>query len=79
MVPSREVDAIRRVVNAKVSVRPHPYLKTGQRVRITRGPMTDIEGVLLRINDNKGVVVLSVDLLQRSVAVAIDCTATVPV
>jgi transcription antitermination factor NusG len=79
VVPSREVEAIRRVVSARLPVRPHPYLKAGQRVRITRGPMTDVEGVLLRINDNKGVVVLSVDLLQRSVAVEIDCTATVPV
>ena len=79
VVPSREVEAIRRVVNAKLPARPHPYLKEGQRVRITRGPMVDVEGVLLRINDNKGVVVLSVDLLQRSVAVEIDCTATAPV
>jgi transcriptional antiterminator NusG len=79
VVPSRDVEAIRRVVNAKVRVRPHPYLKTGQRVRITRGPMADVEGMLLRINDSKGVVVLSVDLLQRSVAVEVDCTATVPV
>jgi transcription antitermination factor NusG len=79
VVPAREVEAIRRVVHARLPVRPHPYLKKGQRVRITRGPMMDVEGVLLRINDNKGVVVLSVDLLQRSVAVEIDCTATVPV
>ena len=79
VVPSRDVEAIRRVVNAKLRVRPHPYLRRGQRVRITRGPMADVEGVLLRINDNKGVVILSVDLLQRSVAVEIDCTATVPV
>ena len=79
VVPAREVDAIRRVVSAKVPVRPHPYLKEGQRVRITRGPMTGVEGVLLRVNDNKGVVVLSVDLLHRSVAAEIDCTATVPV
>jgi transcription antitermination factor NusG len=79
VVPSPDMDAIRRVVSARLPVRAHPYLKKGQRVRITRGPMADVEGVLLRINDNKGVVVLSVDLLQRSVAVEIDCTATVPI
>jgi transcription termination/antitermination protein NusG len=79
VVPAAEVDAIRRVVSARLPVRPHPYLKTGQRVRITRGPMADVEGVLLRINDGKGVVVLSVDLLHRSVAVEVDCTATAPV
>jgi transcription termination/antitermination protein NusG len=79
IVSSPEVEAIRRVVDARVPARPHPYLKTGQRVRITRGPMADVEGVLVRVNDSKGLVVLSVDLLQRSIAVEVDCTLTVPV
>jgi transcription antitermination factor NusG len=58
---------------------PHPYLKSGQRVRITDGPLEDVEGLLLRRNANKGVLVLSVDLLQRSVTVEVDCTRVVPV
>jgi len=78
VVPPREVDAIRRVVGTRVPARPHPYLKAGQRVRIIRGPMTDVEGILLRIKDNTGFLVLSVDLLQRSVAVEVDCTMAVP-
>ena len=56
----------------------HAYLREGQRVRITRGPMTDIEGILVRTKPNRGLLVVSVDLLQRSVAVHVDCTWVVP-
>ena len=78
-VPPRDVEAIRRVVEARAPARPHPYLKEGQRVRIVRGPMADVEGILLRIKDSKGLLVISVELLNRSVAVEVDCTLTVPV
>jgi transcriptional antiterminator NusG len=78
VVPQHEVEAIRRVVTSRVPARPHPYLKVGQRVRLTRGPMADVEGILLRIKENKGLLVMSVDLLQRSVAVEVDCTLAVP-
>jgi transcription termination/antitermination protein NusG len=79
VVPPHEVQAIRRVVDARVAARPHPYLKQGQRVRILRGPMADVEGVFLRIKENKGLLVLSVDMLQRSVAVEVDCTLVAPI
>jgi transcription antitermination factor NusG len=78
VVPDGEIEAIRRLMHARVEVRFHPYLKEGQRVRIVRGPLTDIEGILVRIQPNKGLLVLSVDLLQRSVAVQVDCTMVVP-
>ena len=79
VVPPHEVEAIRRVVDTRAPVRPHPYLKEGQRVRIIRGPMVDVEGVFLRVKDSKGLLILSVDMLQRSVAVEVDCTLVVPV
>jgi transcription termination/antitermination protein NusG len=79
VVPPHEVEAIRRVIDARVAVRPHPYLKEGQRVRIVRGPMADVEGVLLRVKDSRGFLVLSVDMLHRSVAVEVDCTLAVPI
>jgi transcription antitermination factor NusG len=43
-------------------------------VRITRGPLANVEGTLVRVNPKKGLLVVSVDLLQRSVAVHLDCT-----
>jgi transcription antitermination factor NusG len=53
---------------------PYPYLREGQRVRITDGPLANVEGILVRGNPKKGLLVVSVDLLKRSVAVHLDCT-----
>src|SRR5438132_10269241 len=47
-VPAREVDAIQRIVHGGLPALPYPFLKEGQRVRITRGPMADVEGILVR-------------------------------
>jgi len=79
VVPREEIEAIRRIVSARLPALPYPYLKEGQRVRIRRGPMADVEGILVRTKPNKGFLVLSVELLQRSVAVEVDCTQAVPV
>ncbi|MBZ0168790.1 hypothetical protein MELA_01217 [Candidatus Methylomirabilis lanthanidiphila] len=74
VVPDTEIDAIEKLMRSHLSVLAHPYLRAGQRVRITRGPLADIEGILVRNNSDKGIVVLSVHLLHRSVAVEVDCT-----
>jgi transcription antitermination factor NusG len=79
IVPAPEIDSIRRLAGSRLPAIPYPFLKQGQRVRITRGPMADVEGILVRIRANKGLLVLSVDLVSRSVAVEIDCTLAVPV
>ena len=73
-VPPAEVDAIRRVTASRLPAMTHPYLREGQRVRIVQGPMTDVEGILVRTKPGKGLLVVSVELLRRSVAVEIDCT-----
>jgi transcription antitermination factor NusG len=78
-VPEPEVTAIEKVDRARLPALPHPYLRQGQRVRITDGPLADVEGLLLRVNVSKGVLLLSVHLLQRSVAVEVDCTRVVSV
>jgi hypothetical protein len=41
--------------------------------------LAGVEGILVRRRPNRGVLVLSVDLLRQSVAVEVDCTAVVPV
>lgn len=79
VVPEREMQAIEKLIQSGLPALPHPFLTHGQRVRITRGPLADVEGILLRAKPNKGLLLLSVDLLQRSVAVEVDCTLVVPV
>jgi transcription termination/antitermination protein NusG len=74
VVPDAEIEAIQRIVDSHLPVFPHPYLREGQRVRITRGPLADLEGALVRGNPKTGLIVVSVALLQRSIAVHLDCT-----
>jgi transcription antitermination factor NusG len=73
------IEDIRLVVGAKVPAAAHPYLREGWRVRITRGVLAGLEGFLVRLKMNQGLLVVSVNLLQRSVAVEVDCTAVEPV
>jgi transcriptional antiterminator NusG len=77
-VPDDEIDTIRRIVDTDVPVFPYPYLREGQQVRITDGPLAGVEGVLVQSKPRKGLLVVSVDLLQRSVAVEIEGTDVVP-
>ena len=79
VVPDREIEAIRRVIDAGLTVLPHPYLREGQQVRVMDGPLQGAEGILQRSEAATGLLVLSVDLLRRSVVVEVDCTAVVPV
>jgi transcription termination/antitermination protein NusG len=69
-----EMEAIRRVEVSGLPMSHAPYLRAGQRVRITHGLLADIEGIFVRSKPNKGLFVIAIDLLQRSVAVEMDVT-----
>ena len=73
-IPEAEIDGLQKVLEAGLPVMPHSYLREGQRVRITAGPLKGVEGVLVENQMQKGLLILSVELLQRSVAVKVDCT-----
>jgi transcriptional antiterminator NusG len=74
VVPDSEIEAIQRALRTSLPVFPHPYLREGQRVRITRGPLMDVEGMFVRSNPNRGLLIISINMLRRSVAVAVDST-----
>ena len=69
-VPEAEIQAIRRTVEAAVHVEPHAFLKCGERVRVKAGPLEGVEGILVRMK-NQSRLVLSVDMLAKSVGVEI--------
>ncbi len=71
-VAPEEVDAIQRLIESGVPVFPHAYFRQGDRVRVVEGPLTGVEGVFLRDKPTKGRLVVSVNLLQTSVAVEVD-------
>jgi transcription antitermination factor NusG len=74
VVPDVDVESIRRVLEANMTPTAHPYLREGRRVRVRRGPLAGAEGILVRIRPDRGLLVLSIDLFQRSVSVEIDCS-----
>jgi len=76
-LPESEMEALYRGLTNQFSGEPHPYLKVGRRVRIVRGPLAGSEGILVRKKDWLRVV-LSIDLLMRSVAIEVDAADLEP-
>jgi len=74
VVPALEIEVIQRALRTNLPMLPHRYLREGQRVRIKSGPLADVEGIFVRANLNKGLLVVSIHMLRRSVAVAVDST-----
>ena len=70
-VDAAEMDSIREIVRAGLPVGPWPYLREGQRVEVARGPLKGLRGILLTVKNERRLVV-SIELLQRSVAVEVD-------
>lgn len=69
-IPEVEIDSLRVLANSRLQLQPWPYLHIGQRLQIVAGPLAGAEGILLSIK-NLNRLVVSVTLLQRSVAVEI--------
>ena len=70
-IPEGEVNAIRVAVSSPVRIEPHPFLRCGEKVRVTRGSLEGVVGILLR-KKSLYRLVLSVEMLAQSVAVEID-------
>jgi transcription antitermination factor NusG len=72
-LPEGEIEAMRRSLDSGLRAEPHPYLTVGRRVRLKSGPLAGMQGLLLRRKGNFRVVI-SIELIQRSVAVDVDAT-----
>ena len=70
-IPDSQIDALRRTIQSGLNLGPWPFLKVGQKVRIEHGVLAGIEGVLTR-NATAWNLVVSVDALQRSIAVEVE-------
>ena len=66
----RVIETLRRV-SEDGRARPHPYLSVGQRVRVQRGALTGVEGILVAVK-GKQRLVIAAELLQRAVSVELD-------
>jgi len=70
-IPDFEIDAIKRLLASGSGVEPYPFARVGQRVRVTRGSLSGLEGILVK-KRNEWRIVISVTLLQRSISIEID-------
>jgi transcription antitermination factor NusG len=66
-----EIERLRQWLSCSPSIKPHPYLTSGKRVRVRSGPLAGMQGVLVRRKRSYRLVI-SIDLLMRSLSVEID-------
>jgi transcription antitermination factor NusG len=73
-----EIEAIRKAVTSGLRAEPFPFLQCGDRVRVKTGPLMGIEGILIRKKATYRLI-LSAELLQKSIAVEVDAFTVEPV
>ena len=77
-IPDREIDNIRALLAHKIEYSPHPFFNVGDRVRVTRGALAGVEGTFVRSHSDTKLV-LSVEMIQQSIAVSIHASDVEPV
>ena len=71
-VPDAKIEAIQRLVQSKVEIQQIQYPKIGEPALITDWPFKGIEGVVVSTDYSKELFVISIELLQRSVAIKLE-------
>jgi transcription antitermination factor NusG len=66
-----EIEVLRQALSRGTNWEPHPYLKVGRRVRIRNGPLCGVEGTLVRRKEGYRLII-SIELIMRSVATEVD-------
>jgi transcription antitermination factor NusG len=77
-LPDEEIETLRRSLGRGARSEPYPYLTLGQRVRVKSGPLAGLQGFLVRKKHGSHLVI-SVELILRSVAVEIEDKDVEPV
>jgi transcription antitermination factor NusG len=72
-VPDDQIIPLKKLIENKHELNPYPYLKEGQKVRIRKGPLRGVEGILVS-KPEQHIFVLSVDILRQGVSVKINAS-----
>jgi transcription antitermination factor NusG len=70
-IPDSQIEAVRALVDGQLPWSSHPFLNIGQRVRIRSGALQGVEGILVS-RSGENTLVISVEAIQRSMAVRIE-------
>jgi transcription antitermination factor NusG len=76
-IPEIEITSIKTMIESGSKLLRNPYLAVGDRVEVARGPLKGVVGVIVNQKSEYRLVV-SVNLLQRSIAVEIDTSMVIP-
>src|SRR5579883_1648749 len=76
-IAEEEISAIQKVTKSGLAAMPWPFLRVGQHVVVRKGPLEGMEGILLSL-PNRYRIVISITLLQRSIATEIDADMVSP-
>ncbi len=71
-LPPADIETLRRGLD-ELHAEPYPYLKVGRQVRVERGPLAGMQGVLLRKKDRFRLII-SIDLIMRSISAEVDAS-----
>jgi transcription antitermination factor NusG len=77
MIPEAEISAIRRAVESKYGIEPHPFLDSGDKVRVKTGSLKGLEGLFIR-RKSSCQLILAIDLLGKAIAVEMNAANVVP-
>ncbi len=77
-LPDEDIAALKEAVVCGVRAEPHPFLTVGRRVQMKNGPFKGRQGILLRRKGNLRLV-LSIDLIMRSVVIDVDAADVEPI
>jgi transcription antitermination factor NusG len=70
-IEESEIEAVQAVLRSGLGAEPCPFLREGQKIRIKSGALTGVEGILTK-KKNEWRMIVSIEMLQRSIAVEID-------
>jgi transcription antitermination factor NusG len=68
-VPDEKIEAIRRLMDSKVEIQHYRYPRVGEQARILDGPFREIEGIVVKADPRKDLFVITIEILQRAVAI----------
>ncbi len=68
---AEQIESLRTTIERGIPCVPHPFVSVGKRVRICGGALNGVEGILVQQRDDRSLIV-SVELLQRSVAIRVE-------
>ena len=68
-IPDEKIEAIQQLMDSKVEIQHYRYPRVGEHARILDGPFKEIEGLIVKADPGKDLFVITIEILQRAVAI----------